>query len=94
MPKNKQPEFYEVLDVRIISPQEVIYQGKALSVSSKNSAGNFDILGQHANFITLVENNPIIIRTVDQKTLTFNFPLAIVYTTNNKVSIYTYLQGK
>lgn len=93
MPKLKQPEFYEVMDVRIISPQEVLFAGKALSVSSKNSAGNFDILGEHANFITLIENQPITVRTLDKKTLTFNFPLAIVYTSNNKVSIYTYIQG-
>lgn len=79
----------ETFNVRIVSPKQMIYQGAALSVSSTNSAGKFDILAQHANFVTLIENQPITIRTADKKTLVFNFPLAIVYTTQNVVSIYT-----
>jgi len=56
--------------------------------------GNFDILPQHANFITLVENSPILVRpaTAGQKPQTFKFPLAIIVTMENKVNIYTYIQ--
>ncbi|MDO8576716.1 MAG: hypothetical protein Q7R82_00050 [Candidatus Daviesbacteria bacterium] len=80
------------LHVRIISPQQLILDTEANSVSSKNLQGNFDILPQHANFITLTENSPIIIRPANQKPLTFKFPLAIIVTTENKVNIYTYIQ--
>ncbi len=79
------------LHVRIISPQQLILDTEASSISSKNLQGDFDILPQHANFITLVENSPIIVRT-GQKPLTFKFPLAIIITTENKVNIYTYIQ--
>lgn len=79
----------KTFNVRIASPKQVIYQGIALSVSSINSAGKFDILAQHANFITIIENNPITIQTADKKTVVFNFPLAIIYTTLNVVNIYT-----
>lgn len=82
------------LKVRIISPLQLILATEAEAVSSKNSAGKFDILPEHANFITLVENSPIIIRLKDQKRLVFKFPLAIVLTINNKVNIYTYLEAK
>lgn len=78
----------QTFNVRIVSPKQVVYQGTALSVSSTNSAGKFDILALHANFVTLIENQPITIRTADKKTLVFNFPLAIVYTAQNLVSIY------
>lgn len=82
------------LHVRIISPQQLLLDTEAESVSSKNLQGNFDILPQHANFITLTENSPIIIRpaAAGQKPLTYKFPLAIIMTVENKVSIYTYIQ--
>lgn len=80
------------LHVRIISPQQLILDTNAESVSSKNAQGNFDILAQHANFITLVENAPIIVRIKGQKPLSFKYPLAIILTKDNKVDIYTYIQ--
>ena len=86
-----------LLRVRIISPQQVILDTKAISVSSKNSQGTFDILPLHANFMTVIENHPIIIRPLiseqqKQEKLTFNFPVAIIYNSLNTVNIYTYLQ--
>ncbi len=71
-----------------MSPQEILFQGPVLSVSSKNSAGNFDFLPEHANLITIIENNPIILRKQNKEKITFKFPLAIIYITNDKVSIY------
>lgn len=82
----------DTLFIRIISPTQLIFQGWADSVSSKNIYGKFDILPQHANFITLIEGNPIIIRTHDKKELTFKLPLAIIFNRENKVNIYTYIQ--
>lgn len=76
------------LHVRIISPQQLILDTEAISVSSKNAQGNFDILPQHANFITLIENSPIIVRT-GPKELKFAFAVAIIFTQENKVNIYT-----
>ena len=80
------------LHVRIISPQQLILDSEAESVSSRNTAGNFDILPQHANFVTLINNSPIVVRPAGQKPLVFKFPLAIILTRENKVDIYTYIQ--
>lgn len=82
------------LHVRIISPQQLILDTEANSVSSKNTQGNFDVLPQHANFITLVENSPIVVRASKQKPLSFKFPLAIILTRENRVDIYTYIQSQ
>ena len=82
------------LHVRIISPQQLIFEGEANTVSSKNLAGPFDILPKHANFITMIENWPIIVRVPGQKPLVFKFALAIVLVRDNKVNIYTYIQPK
>ena len=82
------------LHVRIISPQSVILDTIAKSVSAKNSQGNFDILALHANFITLVENNPILIKLDNKKTLTYTYPLSIIFASDNQVNIYTYISNK
>lgn len=78
-----------MLQVQIISPKKDLFSGMALSVSSANSAGKFDILPEHANFITIVDHSPIMIRTADKNILTFNFPLAIIHIQSNQVRIYT-----
>ena len=81
-----------LLKVKIINPAATLFEGDALSVSSKNSLGKFDVLPEHANFITLVEKEPIIIRKPDKETTNFEFDLAIVYVSNNKVNVYTDIQ--
>src|SRR3989344_8010632 len=59
------------LTVKIISPTQTLFDGEAYSISSVNSLGKFDILPYHANFITLVQKVPIILRVrkknADQK---------------------------
>lgn len=83
----------QTLKLRIISPKQTIYNGPALSVSSVNSAGKFDILPAHANFITLVEGKPIVVKKDSGEIITYNFPLAIIYTQRNIVNIYTDIQS-
>lgn len=79
----------DLLNVRIISSREDVFSGSALSVSSVNSAGKFDILAQHAKFITLVEKNPIVIRLPDKQEKVFKFDLCIIHAHNDQVDIYT-----
>lgn len=79
------------LHIRIVSPQQLLLDTQALSISSKNLQGPFDVLAEHANFITMIENTPIIIRVDKGKPLTFTFPLAIMLVSNNQVNIYTYI---
>lgn len=80
------------LQVRVISPTVKLFEGDASSVSSLNSSGKFDILPQHANFITLVEKSPIEIRKLDGQFIKFNFDLAIIYASSNIVKIFTNIQ--
>lgn len=79
----------QLLHVKILSPQQLILDTEAKSVSSKNSQGTFDILPQHANFITLIENSPITVRIPNSKPATLKFPIAIILTMANQVTIYT-----
>lgn len=78
----------ETLTVKIMSPREVLFDGLALAVSSENSQGKFDIIPQHANFITIVEKNPIVILKPDKTQQSFTFAQAIIYHVKNQVTIY------
>lgn len=100
------------LNVKILSPTQTIFEGEVLSISSVNSTGKFDILPFHANFITLVQKNPVILRikkkgdegkiltakALDQfferdvEEVKYDFDMAIIYTKDNWVKIYTNIQ--
>lgn len=100
------------LRVKILSPTQTIFDGQALSISSINSTGKFDILPYHANFITLVQKSPVILRIrkkgkegkilaikawqeffeSDVVELKYDFDMAIIYTKDNWVKIYTNIQ--
>ncbi len=75
------------LTVKINSPEKVIWEGVAESISSINTQGPFDILPFHANFITIIENKSIKIKT-DKGIKEYSFPHAVVYSHNNQVFIY------
>ncbi len=58
-------------------------------MSSENSAGKFDILPRHANFISIIEDKDIIAKTANGKIETFKFPKAIILFADNSLKIYT-----
>lgn len=76
-----------MLTVTINSPERIIWHGKADSVSSQNSQGPFDILSQHANFITIINGRPIVVR-VGKRIHTFEFKRSVIYSQNDYVSCY------
>ena len=79
----------EEFAVTITSAEERIWEGVAHSISSKNSAGPFDILPGHANFVTMVKNEPIIIRENSKEDKTFVYKTAVITVKDNKVEIYS-----
>lgn len=103
----------DLLKVKILSPTQTIFDGEALSVSSVNTDGTFDILPFHANFITLIKKSPITLRVKkkdagssgalgakvldsffgrDVQEVKYDFDIAIIYTKDNSVKIYTQIQ--
>lgn len=76
------------LSVIVATPDELIWEGKASSVSSENSAGTFDILPQHANFVTMIKGKPILVRTLSDGDKVFEYKNALITVASDKVSIY------
>ncbi|KKS46221.1 MAG: ATP synthase epsilon chain [Parcubacteria group bacterium GW2011_GWA1_47_8] len=77
----------EPLSVKITNTERIIWEGTAEAVSSENKDGPFDILPEHANFLTLVSNKPIMIHHA-KGSQEFLFKQAIVYVFSDKVSVY------
>jgi F0F1-type ATP synthase epsilon subunit len=78
----------DLLTVRVNSPERVLWEGKAVWVSSKNSQGPFDILPFHSNFVSIIENEKIVINT-GKELKEYTFPHSVMYVHSNSVYIYT-----
>ena len=63
------------------------FQVKAISVSSENRLGPFDILPEHANFISLISKH-LIVLTLDKKKHYFQFKRGVLEVYKNKVRIF------
>jgi len=75
--------------IRISNPHEVVWEGTAVSLTSENSQGVFDVLSQHANFITIIKNKPIVLRFMDGTTKQYDFQRAVIYNRNNQIFVHT-----
>ena len=80
----------DTFTLRINSPEELIWEGEAVSVSSVNSQGPFDVLAFHANFISIIENQPIRVNT-GREVKEYTFERSVLYVHSNKVYIYTHI---
>ena len=76
-----------LLHVEVRNPDKVLFSGTAVTVSSKNSVGPFDILPQHENFISLLSGNITIYQDKHQKQ-EIPSTSAIVKNKLNKVNIF------
>ena len=63
------------------------FEGKAVSVSSQNQLGDFDILPQHTNFITLIYNYLTIV-TPKKEIIKYNFKRGVLRVRKNKVEVF------
>ena len=75
------------LQVKIFSPYQDYYEGKAVSVSALNRTGPFDILSGHANFFSVLEAGEV---TVDTGTAKHSYRVerGILKVTNNQVTLF------
>ncbi len=79
----------KLLDVKIFwSPVlgKEPFQGKAEAVSSKNHLGDFDILPDHVNFISLIFKTVTL--HFPQKKETYRFERGVLEVSDNKVRVF------
>jgi len=63
------------------------YQGEALALSSQNELGVFDVLPNHANFISTISDK-ITIYTSKNQIIQYTFKTGILEVTDNKVKVF------
>ena len=63
------------------------YKGPAVSLSSKNKLGNFDVLGEHTNLISLVFDK-LSIQTPEKKTIEYRFQRGVLEVSENNVRVF------
>lgn len=81
-------EAKELLDVKIFSPREIFYEGKAIAVSAKNKTGNFDVLAYHHNFISLIEEGDVTVTTESNQRIKVSLRPSLMRVVNNTVTVF------
>ncbi len=77
----------KLLDVEIVTPNKVVYQGKAVSVMVPGSSGSFQILYNHAPIVSTLNIGLTKLVNDDDKTLLFATSDGFAEIHNNKISI-------
>lgn len=75
------------LQVKILSPFEVFFEGTANSISATNRTGPFDILANHTNFMALLTPGVVRLET-DIGPREFNISRGIIKVASNQVILF------
>ncbi len=82
-----EPKVSDRLTVRVLAPNNRIYDGPAVSVSANNRVGPFDVLAGHANFFSLLSESQVVVDTGTQK-LTIPINQGLIKVKNNVVTLF------
>lgn len=72
--------------------EKVLFEGEVKSFTSYNTRGIFDVLYEHANFISII-NKTCVIRKIDGTTTEMQIEEGIVRVHENKVTVYLGILG-
>lgn len=74
-------------DVKVFSPYQTYYRGKAVSLSASNKTGPFDVLYGHANFFSLLTASDVIVQTGFER-LSFPINRGVIKVSSNQATIF------
>lgn len=77
----------ERLYLQVKNRETTLYQGEVRAITSYNEVGTFDVLPEHANFISLIQKSLIIHELRGSKN-EIKFDVALLRVSENKVEIY------
>lgn len=78
--------------LKVLSREGPVYDDQVVSISSYNEVGTFDVLAQHANFISLI-NTGLIIQDKYGKGKEIKFDNALLKVRENTVEVYVGIEG-
>jgi F0F1-type ATP synthase epsilon subunit len=77
-----------IMRAKIYAPFKVYYDGQATSVTATNGVGQFDILAQHHNFISLLEPGDVTVRTDGKADFTMKINRGIMHVKADIVRVF------
>ena len=77
----------DLISVTITNREQIVFKGVVKSLTSINSRGEFDILGRHQNFISLIYQKIILI-PVEGKPVTYEIDQGILHVLKNEVKVF------
>lgn len=75
------------LNLTIKTREKVVFEGDVKALTSFNQVGPFDVLPEHANFISLIEKS-LIIHNANGTKREIKFDIALLRVVENKVEIF------
>lgn len=76
------------ITVEVLAPEGVILKEDVASLSSENGEGAFDLLADHARFMTLLEKVPLILVYPDGREKTVPIEHAVLCFSDSVAKIY------
>ena len=71
----------------VLSRKEILFEAEVETVSSVNDNGNFDVLEQHTNFISLIKDK-LVIRTIGGEEKVMKIKDGIMRVYKDQVSVF------
>ncbi|MDC0449028.1 hypothetical protein OAL67_00240 [bacterium] len=87
MPKPLSNKNQPKLKVSIRSREKHLFDGNVSTLTSINDTGEFDVLGYHANFVTLIKKYVLLDKGLSTQKK-FEFDTAVLSVASNKVDVY------
>jgi F-type H+-transporting ATPase subunit epsilon len=87
-PDTQQQTDKSIIHVKVHAPYKIYYDGEAESISAKNDTGDFDILGKHYNFISILAPGDIVIRKPDGEKETISIQQGVMHVKENEVVVF------
>ena len=75
------------MTLEIITPEKELYSGIVTSVKVPGSAGEFEILNNHASIVSSLINGNIRVLNDNQEELNFNIKSGVIEMQKNKIVI-------
>ena len=77
----------DYLMVKMSTPEKVLFEGQALSLSSINAKGDFNMMVDHTNFITVIKDKLILFLDHDQQR-EFDVDMGILRCFDNNIEVF------
>jgi len=78
----------ELIKTTLTSPEAVVWEGEALTITSENSEGLFDLYPDHARFMTLLEDVDVVIRLPEDSEQIFHVEKAVLLFEDATAKVY------